>query len=120
MINQITNRNHVMRGRESIRPNEERAPRGATILTYGVLNFLSRFGSRIRRTRTPIDTITNARRVPILQRLPASLTVKIAPQIATTVPVIIVVIQGVLNRGWTCLINGGSKPSRDMLQKTRV
>ena len=77
----------------------DNAPSGATIQTAGVLNARGNSGSRIRRTRTPIETITKAKSVPIETRLPASRTVKIAEKIATMIPVTIEVIHGVLKRG---------------------
>ena len=72
---------------------------GATNHTAGVLNVRGKSGSRIRSTRTPIETITNASNVPMETRLPASRTVKIAAKQATTTPVTIVVIHGVWNFG---------------------
>ena len=48
-----------------------------------------RFGSRMRNTSTPIETITNASSVPIETRLPASRTVRSADTNATPMPVMI-------------------------------
>src|SRR5262249_1566313 len=103
--NQTTRRIHVSRGRKSIRPKEERAPKGATSQTKGVLKRRGRLGSRTRRTKTPIDTITKASNVPILQRSPAAPTGRTPPKIATITPVTIVTSHGVLKRGWTLLTN---------------
>src|SRR5215467_330992 len=99
MTNQMISRSHVRHGSEIIRYNADSAPIGATNHTTGVLNVRGKFGSRIRSTRTPIETMTNASSVPIETRLPASRTVKIAAKIATTIPVTTVVSHGVWNFG---------------------
>src|ERR1051326_17669 len=119
MTNQTMSRRQVGHGSAAIKVRAESAPAGATNHTHGVLNLRGRFGSRIRRTRIPTETITNASSVPMEHKLPASRTVKMAEKIATPIPVTIDVIQGVLNRGWTRLTNGGSKLSRAMLKNTR-
>ena len=84
-------------------------PAGATNQTAGVVNLRGRLGSRTRSTRTPTDTITKARRVPIEQRLPASRTVNTAEKNATPMPVTMEVIQGVRKRGCTRLTTGGKQ-----------
>src|SRR5262249_46756445 len=119
MMNQMISRSHVRHGSEIIRYNADSAPIGATNHTAGVLNVRGKFGSRSRNTSTPIETMTNASNVPIETRLPASRTVKIAAKMATTIPVSIVVIQGVQNFGCTRLTNSGSKPSSAIVQKIR-
>src|SRR3954463_2553339 len=100
ITNQISNRLQVGQESEAISAIADNAPAGATNQTAGVLNLRGRLGSRIRRTRIPAETITKARRVPIEQRLPASLTVRTAEKKATARPVMMDVIQGVRNRGW--------------------
>src|SRR5207302_9728040 len=109
------NRFQVAIGREAIRAMAEIAPAGATNQTAGVLNLRGRSGSRTRRTRIPTDTMTNASKVPIEQRLPASRTVNTAEKIATAIPVMIEVIHGVRKRGCTRLTAAGRRPSRAML-----
>src|SRR2546422_11556966 len=95
MANHTSSLRQVDQGSESIRPNEDRAPIGATNHTQGVLNFRVKPGSRTRNTSTPTDTITKASNVPILQRFPASRTGSTAPKKATTTPVTIVTTHGV-------------------------
>src|SRR6266481_4029023 len=107
MINQTIKRRHVGQGSAAMRVSAEIAPAGATSQTHGVLKWRGRFGSRTRRTRMPTETMTKASKVPMEQRLPASRTLKIAEKIATPMPVMIDVIQGVRNRGWHRLTNGG-------------
>src|SRR5437879_396284 len=99
MTNHISNRIQVVRGRATINAIADTAPAGATNHTMGVLNFRGRFGSRIRKTKIPTETMTKASSVPIEQRLPASRTVNTAEKKATAIPVIIEVIQGVRKRG---------------------
>src|SRR6266851_3813026 len=99
MRNHTIKRCHVRHGSAAMRASAESAPAGATNQTHGVVNLRGRLGSRKRSTRTPTETITNASKVPIEQRLPASRTVNTAEKIATPTPVIIEVIQGVRKRG---------------------
>src|SRR6266404_4034575 len=110
--NQTINLRQVVHGRKDIRRIAEIAPPGATNHTQGVVNLRGRFGSRTRRTRMPTETITNASKVPIEHKLPASRTVNTAEKKATAIPVTIEVIQGVRKRGWTRLTTGGNNPSR--------
>src|SRR5688572_5670597 len=117
--NQMSSRSHVLHGSEIISHAADTAPAGATNHTHGVLNTRGRFGSRTRSTRIPIATITNASSVPMETRLAASRTVNTAEKIATPTPVTIDVIQGVWNLGWILLTKGGSRPSLDIVQKTR-
>src|SRR5256714_2258506 len=117
--NQMMSRSHVRHGSDFIRYAAEKAPAGATNHTHGVLNARGRLGSRMRSTNTPTDTMTNASRVPIETRLPASRTVRSADTDATPMPVMIDVRYGVWNLGWILLTNWGRRPSRDMLQNTR-
>src|SRR6266404_1650621 len=112
IANQTISRNHVVQGRKDIRRIAEIAPPGATNHTQGVLNLRGRFGSRTRRTRMPTETMTNASKVPIEHKLPASRTVNTAEKKATAIPVMMEVSQGVRNRGWTRLTTGGNNPSR--------
>src|SRR5712691_1327219 len=114
MTNQIPRRAHVRPLRLTMRYSADSAPRGATAHTAGVLNTRGRLGSRCRRTRIPIDTITNAKSVPMDTRLAASRIGRIAAKNATTTPVAIDVMYGVWNFGCTFLTNGGSNPSRDI------
>src|SRR2546430_8325780 len=72
----MMSRSHVRHGSDFIRYAAEKAPAGATNHTHGVLNARGRLGSRMRSTNTPTDTMTNASRVPIDTRLPASRTVR--------------------------------------------
>src|SRR4030095_1895598 len=111
MTNQTSKRRHVGHGSAAISASAESAPAGATNQTHGVLNLRGRFGSRTRRTRMPLETMTKARHLPMEQRLAASRTLKTAEKIATAAPVTIEVIHGVRKRGCTRLTNGGSKPS---------
>src|SRR5262245_38393587 len=111
----MISRTQVVHGRAAISANAEIAPAGATNQTAGVLNLRGKLGSRLRRTRIPAETMTKASRVPIEQRLPASLTVNTAEKNATIMPVMIEVIQGVRKRGWTRLTAAGKRPSRAML-----
>src|SRR5437588_11574287 len=110
--NQMMSRRHVVQGSDSMRYAADRAPSGATTKTAGVLKARGKLGSRTRSTITPIDTITNASRVPIDTRLPASRTVSRDATMATAMPVTIEVMYGVWNFGWTLLTNRGSRPSR--------
>src|SRR5689334_2927815 len=119
MPNQTTSRIQVVIGSEIIKYRAERAPSGATRNTAGVLKCRCRFGSRTRSTMTPMDTITNASRVPIDTRLAASRTVRMAENTATAIPVMIDVMYGVWYLGWILFTNWGSRPSLDMLQNTR-
>ena len=82
-------RRHVVQGSETMRYAADTAPSGATTKTAGVLKARGRLGSRTRSTITPIDTITNASRVPIDTRFPASRTVSRDATMATTMPVTI-------------------------------
>src|SRR6266567_6549084 len=109
MANQTSKRRQVVHGRAAISASAESAPAGATNQTQGVVNLRGRLGSRTRRTKIPAETITNASKVPIEQRLPASRTVKTAEKKATPRPVTIDVIHGVRNRGCTLLTTGGSR-----------
>src|SRR5438552_2872701 len=93
--NHTTSLTHVVNGRRIIRYNAERAPRGPTTYTAGVLKARWRFGSRYRRTITPTDTITNARSVPIDTRFAASAIGRMAAKNATRMPVTIDVMYGV-------------------------
>src|ERR1035441_1222000 len=113
--NQTISRTQVVKGSADIKAMAETAPAGATNQTAGVVNLQDRSGSRTRSTSTPTETITNARRVPIEQRLPASRTVNMAEKNATPKPVTMDVIHGVRKRGCTRLTTGGSQPSRAML-----
>src|SRR5438477_10676447 len=97
--NKKNSRSHDSHGSDTIRAIADSAPMGATNHTAGVLNVRGNSGSRIRSTRTPIETITNARSVPMETRLPASRTVNTAAKMATTTPVMMVVIHGVQNFG---------------------
>src|SRR5207249_6611125 len=103
ITNQTINLRHVGHGSAAISVSAEIAPAGATNQTHGVLNLRGRFGSRTRRTRMPTETITNASKVPIEHKLPASRTVNTAEKKATAIPVMIEGIQGVRKRGWTRL-----------------
>src|ERR1700737_1651022 len=115
MMNQTINRRHVGHGSAAMSARAETAPAGATNQTHGVLKVRGRLGSRTRSTSTPTETMTNASNVPIEHRLPAARTLKPAEKIATPIPVTIEVSHGVRKRGCTRLMNGGNKPSRDML-----
>src|SRR5947209_13850202 len=111
MANQTISRNLVVHGRKDIRRMADIAPAGATNQTHGVLNLRGRFGSRTRRTRIPAETITNASKVPIEHKLPASRTVNTAEKKATAIPVMMEVSHGVRKRGCTRLTTGGNSPS---------
>src|SRR5207237_7976051 len=100
-------RRHVVQGSETIRYAADTAPSGATTKTAGVLKARGRLGSRTRSTTTPIDTITNASRVPIDTRFPASRTASRDATMATTMPVTIDVMEGVGNLGRTPSTNRG-------------
>src|SRR6267142_576823 len=95
MANQTSKRRHVGHGRAAISASAESAPAGATNQTQGVVNLRGRLGSRRRKTKIPAETMTNASKVPIEQRLPASRTVNTAEKKATPKPVIMEVIHGV-------------------------
>src|ERR1017187_28240 len=90
--NQMINRSQVVSGSADINRTAETAPAGATNQTAGVVNLRGRAGSRTRSTRMPTDTMTNASRVPIEQRLPASRTLNTAEKNATPRPVTMEVI----------------------------
>src|SRR5712691_234548 len=117
--NQKISRSHVRHGSENMRARAETAPAGATNQIHGVRNARFSLGSRTRSTMIPIDTITKASSVPIETRLLASRTVSSDATKATATPVTIDVIHGVRNVGWMRLTNGGSRPSRDIVQNTR-
>src|SRR5438874_208568 len=97
--NQMIRRSQVRHGSDAIRYRAENAPMGATNHTHGVLNARGKVGSRMRSTNTPTETMTNASKVPIDTRLPASRTVRSADTNATAIPAMIDVIEGVWNLG---------------------
>src|SRR3989442_8559857 len=119
VANQKISRTQVGHGSDARRYRAESAPAGATAQIHGVRNARFSLGSRTRSTMIPMETITNASRVPIETRLLASRTVSRDETNATATPVMIEVIHGVRNRGWMLLTNGGSRPSRDIVQNTR-
>jgi len=59
----------------------------------------------------PSETITNAMSVPMLTSSPSAPIGVNPAAIATTTPVIMLVMCGVRNRGWIFFANGGSSPS---------
>ena len=75
------------------------APRIGTRGTQGVLNGRSISGLDFLRTKTLIQTIIKARRVPIETSSPRMLIGSIPAMIIATDPVIIVLTYGVLNLG---------------------
>ena len=78
-----------------------------------------RWGSRKRRTMTPMETRTKAKSVPMLERS-ASVPMSKRPEgMATTKPATQVEKAGVRKRGWTLEKTLGSRPSRDMENHTR-
>jgi hypothetical protein len=78
----------------------------------GVLKGRGVSGSILRSTRTPMQTIANASKVPILTSWLSTEIGNNPEAIATTIPVIAVVTCGVRYRGWSLAKSGGSKPSR--------
>src|ERR1051325_6431549 len=97
-----------------MRYTEEMIPIGPTNHTHGVLNGRWSPGSRTRSTITPAATIANASSVPIDTSDAASRTVRNAAGIATPIPTMIWVIQGVRNFGWILFTTGGRSPSFDI------
>src|SRR5438046_9451758 len=94
--NQMIRRPRVRHGSDAIRYRAENAPMGATNHTHGVLNARGKVGSRMRSTNTPTETMTNASKVPIDTRLPASRTVRSADTNDTPIPV----MTGVMKEVW--------------------
>src|SRR5579863_1091789 len=114
ITNQMIRRNQVASGRLAIIPKEISAPRIGTAGTHGVLKGRWRFGRRTRSRQTPMQTITNASRVPMFTSSDRSLIVSTEAKKAAKQPTTIEVIHGVRKRGWMALAHLGSRPSLDI------
>src|ERR1700692_123954 len=109
MANQIQG---VRESPKTARNNENTIPRIGKSGTNGTRNVRGMSGLRARRYSTPAQTTVNAISVPMLTRLSSWLSGTISASTATATPVIIVVIIGVLKRGWIFATAGGSILSR--------
>src|SRR4026207_1778108 len=98
----------VSRGRLAIRSSEIEIPSIGTRGDQGVLNGRGKSGRFERRIKTPAQTITNARSVPILTNGPRTLVGMSPAKIPTASPVTTDEVHGVWNRGWMVLAHCGS------------
>jgi hypothetical protein len=89
----------VSSGNDAICKKHIEAPRIGTTGTQGVLNGRFMSGLDFLSTKTLIQTIIKARRVPIETNSPSMLIGRIPAIIMATVPVMIVLTYGVLNLG---------------------
>src|SRR5262249_51719637 len=112
MTIQTTSRTQVSNGSVIIRATAQSTPIGPVNQMAGALNGRSTSGCVIRITRTPAETTAKAKRVPIEVSPPATLIGVVPAAIITISPVMMVVIQGVRNRGWILATTGGKSPSR--------
>src|ERR1044071_9656990 len=93
---------------------------GPTSHSSGVLNARGGDGSVLRRIITPIATTRKANNVPALDTSASRSTGKQAANAATNTPVMMVTTCGVKNFGCTVENILGIRPSRDMVNNTRV
>jgi hypothetical protein len=117
---QTRNRHQVSVPRFSIRNRHDSTARAGTTGTHGVRNARRRSGRVRRSTTTPMDTSTNANRVPMLTMSARVDSGTKAATAATTSPVISEISHGVPKRGWTADSQPGSSRSRLMANSTRL
>src|SRR5207249_2873495 len=114
---QYAKRFHVISGRNHIKTTQETIPRIGTNGNRGTLKALGRCGSLMRRIMIPVQTRTNANKVPIFVRSTISSILTNIAQTPTATPVKIVVTCGVRNLGCTFAKDCGSSPSRAIEKK---
>src|SRR4029450_12054032 len=112
-------RTHVMTDRLTIRYTHDNTPSTGMIDPPGTLNGRFASGRLARRTITASDTTTNANSVPMLVISPRIWIGTKPATSATIVQVMIVVMYGVRNFGWTLLTPAGRSWSRLIEKKMR-
>src|SRR5687767_8638812 len=119
MFSQTRKRTHVMTGRLNIRYEHDAMPRIGNSGPNGTRNGRGASGRFTRSINTAAHTTTNANSVPMLVISPTTWICVKPATIATTTHVMIVVMYGVPNLGWTLLTPRGSRPSRLIAKKMR-
>lgn len=112
---QINALNKVVPQRLKIIAEQTIMPNMGTRGTRGVLKGLGKPGSLFRRMITPAQTSTNARRVPIEVRSPATLPGTKPANSPTKTKSMILLLYGVLNLGCKSEKTLGKSPSEDMV-----
>src|SRR5947207_5100209 len=118
MISQTINRIQVSPGKNTIINKQVPIPRIGTTGTNGVLKALGASGIFFLRINTPIQTRIKANKVPILVISPTTLAGTNAANRLTKTRNKALLLEGVLNLGWTCENTLGIKPSWLMLKNT--
>src|SRR5205823_3076760 len=120
IANQANNRNQFAAGSESISTKQLKIPRMGTIGTNGHRKGRGACGFTNRITSTAAQTMTNANNVPMFVNCKRASIGNSPVSAATTAPIIIVLIQGVLNLGCTLAKRAfGTNPSRAIAKNTR-
>src|SRR5579862_2611137 len=114
MASQMIRRSQFDRPREYISAKFTIIPSMGTRGTQGVRNGRAWPGFRTRMTHTPAQTMTNAKRVPMLVMRPTILSGSSAENGATKKKNSRFERQGVWNFGWISEKTLGTNPSRDM------
>ena len=112
-------RSHVTRGKLAISIRPETIPSIGTSGTRGTRNPLCASGLLSRQNPDPGQTITKAKRVPMLTRLLRSSMRMSPPSVATRPPVARVAIHGVRRIGWMAASGFQSKPSLAIAKRMR-
>src|SRR5262245_59848235 len=116
---QMISRSQVALPRLAISAKLTIAEIAGTTGTNGVLKGRGMSGRWRRRKMIPMETITNASRVPMLTSSPRMLIFVNPAAMATTPPVTSVVMYGVRNLVCTLLAQAGSRPSLAIEKKIR-
>src|SRR5581483_5445850 len=120
ITSQMINRAQVCQARLNIISSETRMPMMGVNGIHGATNARGTSVPRLRSSHTPLQTITNASRVPMETSSLRTLIGVSAATVATQTPTRIVQIYGVRNRVCTVAAHLGSNPSFDIEKNTRV